>query len=196
MKKTLLATMALAAMSATCAFGSSYQEKQSQIQNASTKALQMLTTHRDEGTLNDENALVIIKEEISPQFDFGYLTQYVVGKHWRKATDSEKGDLTQLFRDLVERTYSKSFAKFKDQEIDFMEPEELKDGSVNVGVNVLNQGKNIRIEYLLKEHDENWVVTDVKIENVSLLGNFRRQFNTIIRKDGISGLIDMLRSKT
>lgn len=195
MRKAAATALAVAGVLASAALGAGYKDKEVQIQQASTTALELLISHRDAGTLNDETAMTIIQQEISPQFDFTFLAQYVVGKHWRKASDAEKADLTALFKNLVERTYSKSLAKFKDQEIDFIAPEELKDGSVNVGINVLNKGQNVRLDYLLKENKGDWVVTDVKIESVSMLGNFRRQFNTIIRKDGIQGLIDLLRSK-
>lgn len=196
MTKRLLMTCAALAMAAGAALGATgYQDKEAQIQQALGTALERLIQNRDAGTLDDDSALVIIQEVISPQFDYEFLTRFVVGKHWRKASDAEKGELIDQFRALVERTYSKSLAKFNDQEVEFMAPEELKDGSVNVGINVLNKGKNVRIEYLLKETDGEWVVTDVKIENVSLLGNFRRQFSSIVRKDGVAGLIEMLKSK-
>ena len=189
------AAFALSAIFSAASLAAGFEDKEVAIQQASTKALEQLISHRDAGTLDDDSAMAIIQREISPQFDFNYLTMFVLGKHWRKASDDEKADLTSLFQNLVERTYSKSLAKFKEQEIRFLPSEVFKDGSVSVGVNVLNKGQNVLIDYLLKENDGQWVVSDVKIENVSLLGNFRRQFNTIIRKDGIAGLIGLLRSK-
>ena len=180
---------------ASATFADTYQEKEAAIHTASERTLQNLIKSRKANTLNDDTALAIIQEEISPQFDYAKLTQFVVGKNWRKANEQERTMIIDLFRRLVERTYAKALAKFTDQRVAFVPAQERGDGSVIVGIKVLNAGKSVLIEYQLKEQDSSWNVTDVKIENISLLSNYRRQFDSIIRKKGMAGLILLLQTK-
>ena len=137
----------------------------------------------------------IIQETLSPHFDFDIITRQTLGKHWRKANDAERLEVQTLFRGLLEKTYANALAKFTDENVSVDEVEEAKGGSIVVPLIIESKGKKISLEYLLKEFDGKWAIIDVKIENVSLLGNYRRQFNSIIRKDGIEGLVELLKSK-
>ena len=176
-------------------FAQSVEEKEMSIQNSSKDTLTKLIDLKNSGQLNDDSALQLIQDNLSSEFDFPYLTQRVLGKNWRNASDGEKSSITSLYKLFLERTYAKSFAKFDNQEIEFIEAIKLKNDDVRVGINIVDNNRKVKIEYDLTNEDSVWKIKDIKIENVSLLGSYRRQFNSIIRKNGFEGLMQELEKK-
>ncbi len=132
-------------------------------------------------------------EKILPYFNFAHMTQLAVGRSWRDATDAQKKALTDEFRRLLVRTYSKSLADFRNQTID-VKPLKLAAGDTEATVKtVVNQpgGTPIPIDYSMEKKD-GWKVYDVVIDGVSLVTNYRGSFATEVNQGGIDGLIKSL----
>ncbi len=172
-----------------------YEIKQAELVDASHQTLESLVKLRSTDQLDQSSALGVIQEYLSPQFNFMLITRQALGKHWRNTNDEQRAEVENLFKRLLEKTYAAALSKFTNQQIEYLPAEELKDGSVRVTVQITDADKVVEIEYLLKEQNERWDIVDVKIEKVSLLSNYRRQFNGIVRKDGIDGLIGLLRNR-
>ncbi len=132
-------------------------------------------------------------EKILPYFNFAHMTQLAVGRSWRDASDAQKKSLTEEFRRLLVRTYSKSLADFRNQTID-VKPLKMAAGESEVTVKTLiNQpgGTPIPIDYSMEKKD-GWKVYDVVIDGVSLVTNYRGSFATEVNQGGIDGLIKSL----
>ena len=175
--------------------GATYQGKQETLIDASQQALDALIELRNSDQLNSDSALQVIQENLSAQFNFMLITRKALGKHWRKADDAQRVEVSELFQHLLEKTYAAALSKFTNQQIEYQPAEELKDGSVRLRLHITDAERVVEIEYLLKENDGVWEIDDVKIEKVSLLSNYRRQFNGVVRKSGIDGLIKLLRER-
>ena len=190
--KRLIATTTFALL-ATSAFA--FEKKAQQLHDSSQATLDQLMVLRDSGRLNNNTALQLIQEVLSPEFDFKYLATSVMARSWGDASAAQQQQIAELFQKMIERTYSKSLAKFSSQQLEFLDPVQRKN-MVSVAMNVVQGSKKVKLEYVVKEAEGEWKIADLKIENVSLVSNFRRQFKSVIRKNGIDGLIKLLESRS
>lgn len=158
---------------------------------------QVLQTLRDnQGRLQQEPGYVfrVVDELVLPHFDFEAMSKLVLAKYWRRATPEQRQRFVQEFRQLLVRTYAKSLAEYRDQEVVFL-PTRGRPGADDVVVrSEIEQGSGIPIpvDYRLRREADSWKVFDVAIDDVSLVTNYRASFAQEIGRQGIDGLIDQL----
>ena len=163
---------------------------------ASEKTIEQLKEHLATGSLNRQTSLVIIRDNISPKFDFARLTKSAAGKYWRAASDEERNALVAEFQILLENTYAVAFSKFSGQQVRVVSGSLRADGSKSLMLVISKGDKGISLEYIIACcSDGQWAITDVLVEKISLLTNYRRQFKSVISKNGFQGLIAALRKK-
>lgn len=140
----------------------------------------------------------LIESKLLPNFNFGRMTQLAMGRNWAKASPEQQTALTNEFRTLLVRTYSGALASFRNNTIDYR-PLRMQAGETDVTVKtVVNQanGQGIPIDYSLeKAADGSWKAYDVIVAGVSLVTNYRDEFNTVIRDQGIDALVKQLQGK-
>ena len=161
----------------------------------SDKILGQLEAEKQANTLDEARALEIIRADASARFDFAEITRTAVGKYWRKADDAQRAQLTELFGALLEKTYSKTLAKFNGQEMKLLDSAERTEGHYAVRFVVAHEGKEFKVEYLAHDKDGDWRIFDVKVEGISLIASYRSQFSQVIRKQGVDALVGMLRER-
>ena len=140
----------------------------------------------------------LIESKLIPNFSFMRMTQLAMGRNWAKATPEQQASLSKEFQTLLVRTYSGALANFRNNVIDVrplrMQPTET-DVTVKTVINQPN-GQGIPIDYSLeKSADGNWKAYDIVVAGVSLVTNYREEFNTVIRDQGVDALIKQLQSK-
>lgn len=139
----------------------------------------------------------VVEQYILPHFDFERMSQLVLGKNWRSATPEERQQFVEEFRLLLVRTYATAMLKYSDQKISFL-PARGKAGDGNTVVQTEVEqagGPPIPIDYSLYRKGDAWKVFDVKIDNVSLVVNYRGTFASEIRGRGLAELIRKLRER-
>tara|TARA_B110000285_G_C14838651_1_gene474306 strand:- start:92 stop:694 length:603 start_codon:yes stop_codon:yes gene_type:complete len=139
----------------------------------------------------------LAEEKILPNFDFERISRLVLGKAWRKATDKQKTEFKYEFKNLLLRTYAVALSKYKDQKIEY-KPLRMKptDEIVSVKTEIIQSGgQPIDVDYALAKKDDGWLVIDIIIEGVSLVTNYRSQFASEIKKNGMDSLIIELAKK-
>lgn len=189
-----LAMLAVACL-AQLARADDFAIKEQEIVAASNDTIAALSKLRQADTLNSTTARKIIDMHIALQFNFQLLAQQALGKHWQKANEAQRDEVSDLFGSLLKKTYANALAKFSDQTL-VHKPGTRTDNQGTVLIAVSNKGKQITVEYTLtKAANGVWDITDLKVKRVSLLGNYRRQFSSIVRKSGIDGLISLLKQK-
>lgn len=128
-------------------------------------------------------------------FDVGEMTRRTLGTHWRERTDDERAEFTRLFSDLLERTYFTRISAFNGEKISVL-GESIEGDLATVRTQIVSeQGTPIPVHYRMLRRGDRWVIYDVVIEGVSLVANYRAQFDKIIRTSSYSVLVDKLRSK-
>lgn len=149
----------------------------------------------DNGTLTQESALALMQEHASPKLDFAKLVQKAMGKHWRKADKEAKAKLRKVFRQLLENSYARLLTEYAGQEIKLSSATARSNGGASV-ILELQGAQKATLEYVCREvTGGGYVIDDIKIESVSMVATYRRQFGAIIKKSGINGLIDDLQKK-
>lgn len=150
---------------------------------------------KPEGRAADRREAVrTIVEEI---FDFRELSQRSLGPHWKARTPAERDEFVQLFADLLERSYISKIELYSGGER-IQYNGELLDGDALATVRtriVTRQGTEIPVDYRMHRVESRWLVYDVAIEGVSLVANYRAQFNKIIQRSSFKGLVAQLVAK-
>ena len=146
---------------------------------------------------NRAKLIELIDARVLPHFNFTAMTALALGQSWNKATPEQKKRLTEEFRTLLVRTYASALAAYADQRFDFR-PLRAKpdDTDVTVQVRVLQVGAQpVPIDYSMEKTAAGWKVYDVMVGGVSLVANYRTEFNSTVRDVGIEGLIRNLQAK-
>lgn len=142
--------------------------------------------------LNDEAYIRSFAEEwILPNVDFRAAAQWVLGKHWRKASPSQRDAFVAEFRELLVGTYLRSVEQYQDNTMRILaarpgQPE----GRAVVDAEVVQAGGPlIKVMFRLHRSKSGWLVYDIVIEGVSLVATRRSEFATYIRNESLDGLI-------
>ena len=146
---------------------------------------------------NKDKIYQLAEEKILPNFDFEKVARLVLGRAWRTASDEQKKGFITEFRTLLLKTYAVALSKYKDQKIEF-KPTRMADTDeiVIVKSEIIQSGAQpIRVNYALSKSTGKWLVFDIVIEGVSLVTNYRSQFSSVIKKNGIDTLIKRLAKK-
>ena len=146
---------------------------------------------------NKEKIYQLAEEKILPNFDFERVARLVLGRAWRSASDEQKKGFIVEFRTLLLKTYAVALSKYKDQTIEF-KPTRMSDTDEIVIVKseiTQSGGQPIRVNYALSKNSGKWLVFDIVIEGVSLVTNYRSQFSSEIRRNGMDVLIKKLSEK-
>lgn len=139
----------------------------------------------------------VIETRLTPYFDFERMTALAAGRGWRQATPEQKIVLAGQFKTLLVRTYSGALNQYRDQTIKYL-PLRSDAGATDVTVRtqVEQPGQApVQIDYSMEKTASGWKAYDVVVGGVSLVTNYRDEFNAEIQRGGIDGLIKALEAK-
>lgn len=128
-------------------------------------------------------------------FDFNEMARLTLARHWKDRSAQEQEEFVRLFTDLLERSYLTSIENYAGEKITFL-GESVSGPYAQVRSRIVTDRRmEISIEYRLFESGARWAVYDVVLDGVSLVSNYRSQFNSIIRTSSFGDLLAKLRSK-
>jgi phospholipid transport system substrate-binding protein len=137
----------------------------------------------------------IIRKIANDIFDFRETTQRCLGRHWQARTPAERDEFVALFGDLLERSYIGKIELYSGEKIAFLgEAVEADQATVRTKL-VTKQGSEIPVDYRMQRKGDRWLSYDVSIEGVSLVANYRAQFNKIIQTSSYPGLVQKMKAK-
>jgi phospholipid transport system substrate-binding protein len=128
-------------------------------------------------------------------FDYGYLSRMTLGRNWLKLDDGQRSEFVELYRQLLEKNYMGQLLKYTDEKVVFDRQTLLSDTKAEVDSNIVSSDKKIPITYRLIQRGGDWKVYDLVIEGVSLVSNYRTQFNDILSRQTPSEMLAILRKK-
>ena len=136
-----------------------------------------------------------IREAVNERFDWGEMSKRALGRHWQKRTEQEKEAFSAMFAKLLEGAYMEKVVNYSGQKVIY-ENEHIDGDYGEVTAKIFtSKNEEISVEYRLKKKAEDWLVYDVSIEGVSLVNNYRTQFNNILRNTSFQGLMKRLEEK-
>lgn len=136
-----------------------------------------------------------IRKAVDERFDWEEMSKRTLATHWKQRTEKEKKEFIDLFGKLLERTYLDKVESYSGEKVLYID--ESVDGNyavVRVKV-VTKKETEILVEYRLKNKSGEWFVYDISVEGVSLVNNYRKQFNSILVRSSYKDLMEKLRAK-
>ena len=136
-----------------------------------------------------------IRQVANDIFDFTEITRRSLGRHWQARTPQEQEEFVGLFGGLLEQSYISKIETYSGEKIAFLG--DSTDGDVAVVRTrvISKQGTEIPIDYRMRGANGRWLAYDVSIEGISLIGNYRTQFDRVIQKSSYQELAKALRAK-
>jgi len=149
----------------------------------------------DDPALARQDRRAAVRKIAQEAFDLGETAKRALARHWPPRTPAEREEFTQLFADLLERTYIARIAEYGGEKIRYVG--ESLDGDVaTVRARIVTKtGTEVAVESRMHRRGERWLIYDVLIENQSLIANYRSQFDRIVRSSSYEELVKRLKTK-
>ena len=137
-----------------------------------------------------------LRQLVNENFEFTSMSRIALGYHWREINPQQRKDFTQVFTAFIQDSYLSKIQDFSVNRIDFVRENKSDSDDAEVYTSVVQPGKQpIPVNYMLRQVNGRWLVYDVTVDNISIMANYRNQFNRVINRDGFGKLMDDLRSK-
>jgi phospholipid transport system substrate-binding protein len=115
-------------------------------------------------------------------------------KHWGQFTPAQQREFLTLFRELFQRTYVQKLLLFERPDFAY-DGEERLDGRARVDTKIITPRDEFAVVYQLRPEGDHWLATDIKIEDLSLTANFRRQLDRLLSKSPPEEILNRMRRK-
>jgi phospholipid transport system substrate-binding protein len=138
---------------------------------------------------------VAVRRVADDIFDFGETAKRSLGRHWAARTPQERDEFVKLFGDLLERSYISKIELYGGEKIQYLGDKVEGETAVVQSKLLTKAGGEVPIEYRMLKKAEKWLVYDVVIEGVSLVSNYRTQFNKIIQTSSYQDLVKKMKTR-
>lgn len=166
-----------------------------QIKSTVDKALVVLKDPRLKPASKTKERRDQLRQILFARFDFSEMAKRALGANWRRRTPREQDEFVRLFTDLLERAYADTIESYSDEKILYV-GERLDGGYADVNSKVLtSRGDEYSLNYRAHFVGGEWRVYDVVVENISMVNNYRSQFNRVITNASYEELVRRLRDK-
>ena len=194
MMKTLLRTaMALTLVTALAVPPASAGAPTDQLKAQVDRVLKLMDDPALKDKAKDKRAAV--RKVADDIFDFGETAKRSLGRHWADRTQAERDEFVKLFGDLLERSYISKIELYGGEKIQYV-GDKIEGDQASVMSKLLTKtNTEVPIEYRMLKKGERWLVYDVIIEGVSLISNYRTQFNKIIQTSSYAELVKKMKSR-
>lgn len=129
-------------------------------------------------------------------FDFRDMARTALGYHWRDLSPNQRDQFVQLFTAFIENAYLSKIQDYSGQDVVVIREKAEGPGFAKVNSQVVQTGKQpIRVDYLLRQVGGGWKIYDVTVDNISIIANYRNQFNRVINDRGFDKLMADMRAK-
>ena len=136
----------------------------------------------------------LVLNVVADMFDFREMARSSLGPSWNSLTAEEQEKFIGLFRNLIEERYIGKVDSYNNQKVIYKK-ERVKGDMAIIYTAIVDKDLEIPIDYKLKEDKGKWLIHDLKIENVSLIANYRRDFDGIMRKEQFPGLVAKIKEQ-
>lgn len=170
-------------------------EPTEQIKQTTDKIISLITDPTLKDASKNEERRKLIRAAADERFDWEEMARRSLARHWTKRTDAEKREFTSLFSDLLEQAYMDKVEGYSGERV-LYEGETVDGDYAVVRVKILTaKDTEISVEYRVRRKENGWFIYDVSIEGVSLVNNYRTQFNSIILRSSYPELVKKLAAK-
>lgn len=137
----------------------------------------------------------LVRKTVEKSFDFEEMAKRSLALHWKNRTPQEQKEFVALFSDLLEDTYIRKIERYEDEKVVYT-GEKIDGPYATVKTKIITSKEaEIPVDYKIFKKGQKWEVYDIVIEGVSLVNNYRTQFNQIIRSSSYEDLVTRLKKK-
>jgi phospholipid transport system substrate-binding protein len=136
-----------------------------------------------------------VRKLASDAFDTEETAQRVLGPHWQQRTPAEREEFTKLFANLLEQTYISRIDEYGGERLTYVSEQITGDRAVVRARILTSKGSEVPVESRLNLKGDRWLTYDILIENLSLISNYRSQFDRVIRSNGYPELVKRLQAR-
>ena len=137
----------------------------------------------------------MLRNAVNERFDWREMAQRSLAHHWKSLSEEERKEFIPLFTDLLENTYMNRIENYSGDKVNY-EDEKVQGNYSLVKVTIFTDKQvEIPVVYKMKKKGQEWMIYDVSIEGVSLVKNYRQQFDSVILSSSYQGLVEKLKEK-
>jgi phospholipid transport system substrate-binding protein len=167
-----------------------------QVRQTADKLLAILTDPQLKGESKKTERREKLKEVIYQRFDFTEMAKRSLGSEWQRRSPEEQKEFVKLFTDLLERAYLDQIESYNGEKFQYLKERE-DNNYAQVDTKIIdNKGREFSVSYRLLNRNGDWKVYDVVIEDISLVNNYRSQFNRVLAKSPYEQLVKTMKEKT
>ena len=190
--KTVLVALGLAAITAVPAAAGVPTD---QLRGAVDRVLKTLDDPSLKGADKVADRRVAVRKIANEIFDFAEIAKRSMARHWQPLSEPQRTEFVGLFADLLERSYISKIETYGGEKIQYT-AEKIDGDYATVSTRIITKnGTEVPVDYRMIKRADRWLVYDVSIEGVSLVSNYRTQFNKIIQTSSYNELVSKLKNK-
>jgi len=170
-------------------------ESPNDVVRVAADALAVALDGRKDELAKDRDALYAMVDDILlPIFDRRYAAKLVLGKHWRNASDDERGDFVEAFYRSLLRKYGNGALQFNQSSLEILpfRGDDTKPRATVKTIVRLDNGTKVPVNYGVVKRESGWMMFDITIEGISYVRNFRTELNAEIQTKGLRAVINRL----
>ena len=171
-------------------------EPTEQIRSAVGRGIEVLNRGRLDTPAGKSETIERLKKAVYPLFDFDEMARRSLGVHWRGLDERQQREFVAAFTDLLEATYARHIDLYDGQKVSYTGEKIDEDFAVVNTRLVGKKGESYAIDYKLHRAGDRWKIYDVVAEGISVVNNYRSQFNRVMANSTIDVLIKKMREKS
>ncbi len=163
------------------------------IENTVNQMIHVLENRQDKSVISAQDREAI-RQVIQGRFDYRAMARRSLGRPWKKLDEAERVHFTEVFRELLERSYGNRLSQYKGQKVVFAQAQ-IKKHKARVKSTVIDGSRKTPVEYRLHQTDTGWQVYDIRIEGTSMVRTFYQDFKSTLENGGYAKLLNTLEEK-
>jgi phospholipid transport system substrate-binding protein len=163
------------------------------VQSAVASVIEIVSRPDLRGAANRVPRRVLLRSVADEFFDFPAMAQRSLGYHRATPSELERAEFVALFTELLERSYITTIENYADERIVYLGEKIQHDHAIVRSRIVTTKRAEISVDYRLHRSANRWTAVDVILENVSLMANYRQQFDRVIRTTSFATLLSRMR---
>ena len=167
-----------------------------EIRTAVDQGIQILKSAKLDSSKQRAPVIDQLREIVYTRFDFEEMAKRSLGSHWRRLNPQQQKEFVTAFTELLETTYADKIDLYEGQQVEYV-GETIDKNYAEVNTRVIGRNRETySVDYRLHQTGGKWRIYDVVAENISLVNNYRSQFNRVVVNSSIDELIKRIKEKS
>jgi phospholipid transport system substrate-binding protein len=157
------------------------------------KAMEIQTRPDLQGETNVKKRAELIRKLIAENFAAEDMARESLKENWDKLSQAQRTEYQRLFTTLFQDSYTRMVLNFLQKENVEYRPEASAGKSVTIPTTIMRANEHIPVDYHLVQKSARWLITDVDIDGVSIVENYRNTFRRVIQTSSFDNLLQKMR---